>query len=54
MAKKSASGTGNIRKKVVTRNGKEYEYWKLDTLPVLTREQVNKYSAVSPEKSKKR
>lgn len=27
MAKKSASGTGNIRKKIVTRNGKEYEYW---------------------------
>lgn len=27
MAKKSASGTGNIRKKVVTRNGKDYIYW---------------------------
>ena len=27
MAKKSAAGAGNIRKKVVTRNGKEYNYW---------------------------
>lgn len=27
MAKKSASGNGTIRKKVVTRKGKEYTYW---------------------------
>lgn len=27
MAKKSASGAGNIRKKTVMRNGKEYTYW---------------------------
>lgn len=25
--KKSAAGTGNIRKKIVTRNGKEYTFW---------------------------
>lgn len=25
--KKSASGAGTIRKKVVIRNGKEYSYW---------------------------
>lgn len=27
MARKSAAGTGTIRKKVVTRNGKEYQFW---------------------------
>ncbi|MEG0944617.1 MAG: tyrosine-type recombinase/integrase [Angelakisella sp.] len=27
MARKAASGTGTIRKKTVTRNGKEYTYW---------------------------
>ena len=27
MARKAAAGTGNIRKKTVTRNGKEYTYW---------------------------
>lgn len=27
MAGKSAAGTGTIRKKVVTRNGKEYQFW---------------------------
>lgn len=27
MARKAASGTGNIRKKTVTRNGKDYTYW---------------------------
>ena len=27
MAKKSAKGGGTIRKKTVTRNGKEYTYW---------------------------
>lgn len=27
MAHKNASGAGNIRKKIVTRNGKEYTYW---------------------------
>lgn len=27
MAKKSAAGTGNIRKKIIKRNGKEYTYW---------------------------
>lgn len=27
MSKKAASGTGTIRKKTVTRNGKEYTYW---------------------------
>ena len=27
MAKKSAAGAGNIRKKEVTRNGKVYSYW---------------------------
>ena len=28
MAKKSAAGSGPIRKKTVTRAGKEYSYWK--------------------------
>lgn len=27
MARKSAAGTGTIRKKIVTRNGKEYQFW---------------------------
>ena len=27
MARRSANGTGTIRKKTVTRNGKKYEYW---------------------------
>lgn len=27
MARKSAAGTGTIRKKTVTRNGKEYQFW---------------------------
>ena len=27
MARKAASGSGTIRKKTVTRNGKEYTYW---------------------------
>ena len=27
MAKKTAKGAGTIRKKTVTRNGKEYTYW---------------------------
>ena len=27
MARKAAAGTGNIRKKTVKRNGKEYVYW---------------------------
>ena len=27
MARKSAAGTGTIRKKTITRNGKEYTYW---------------------------
>ena len=27
MARKAAAGTGNIRKKTVTRNGKQYTYW---------------------------
>lgn len=27
MAKKTASGTGTIRKKTVVRAGKEYTYW---------------------------
>lgn len=27
MARKAAAGTGTIRKKVITRNGKKYEYW---------------------------
>lgn len=27
MARKAASGTGTIRKKTITRNGKEYTYW---------------------------
>ena len=27
MARKAAAGTGNIRKKTITRNGKEYTYW---------------------------
>lgn len=27
MARKAASGTGTIRKKTVTRSGKEYTYW---------------------------
>lgn len=27
MARKSAAGTGSIRKKTITRNGKKYEYW---------------------------
>ncbi len=27
MARKAAAGTGTIRKKTVTRNGKKYEYW---------------------------
>lgn len=27
MARKSAAGTGTIRKKTITRNGKEYSYW---------------------------
>lgn len=27
MARKAASGTGTIRKKTVTRGGKEYTYW---------------------------
>lgn len=27
MARKSAAGTGTIRKKTVTRAGKEYTYW---------------------------
>ena len=27
MARKAAAGAGNIRKKTVTRNGKEYTYW---------------------------
>lgn len=27
MARKAAAGTGNIRKKIITRNGKEYTYW---------------------------
>ena len=27
MAGRSAKGTGTIRKKTVTRNGKKYEYW---------------------------
>lgn len=27
MARKSAAGTGTIRKKIVTRNGKEYSFW---------------------------
>ena len=27
MAKKSASGSGTIRKKTVTKNGKQYTYW---------------------------
>lgn len=27
MARKSAAGTGTIRKKTVTRNGKPYTYW---------------------------
>lgn len=27
MARKSAAGTGTIRKKTITRNGKTYEYW---------------------------
>lgn len=27
MARKSAAGTGTIRKKIITRNGKEYTYW---------------------------
>ena len=27
MARKNAKGAGTIRKKTVTRNGKEYTYW---------------------------
>ena len=27
MARKAAAGTGTIRKKTITRNGKTYEYW---------------------------
>ena len=27
MAKKSAAGSGTIRKKTVTKNGKQYTYW---------------------------
>ena len=27
MARKNAKGSGTIRKKTVTRNGKQYEYW---------------------------
>ena len=27
MARKAAAGTGTIRKKTITRNGKQYEYW---------------------------
>lgn len=27
MARKAAAGAGTIRKKAVTRNGKQYEYW---------------------------
>ena len=27
MARKAAAGTGTIRKKTITRNGKSYEYW---------------------------
>lgn len=27
MARKSAAGTGTIRKKTITRNGKQYTYW---------------------------
>ena len=27
MARKAAAGTGTIRKKTVTRSGKEYTYW---------------------------
>ena len=27
MARKAAAGTGNIRKKTITRNGKKYDYW---------------------------
>lgn len=27
MARKAAAGTGTIRKKVITRHGKKYEYW---------------------------
>ena len=27
MARKAAAGTGTIRKKTITKNGKQYDYW---------------------------
>lgn len=51
---RAASGTGTIRKKTVTRNGKEYSYWEARYTEGFDPGTGNSVNALSPGKPKRR
>ena len=54
MARKAAAGTGTIRKKTVTRKGKEYTYWEARFTTGYDPGPENRSSAALPEKRRKK
>lgn len=53
-SKKTAAGCGNIRKKIIRRGGKEYEYWEARYTVGFDPAQASRFRNLSPVRHRKK